>query len=126
VNEEQLFAIEDEMDRVFATWDQRWRNVPDGASCCLCGYSHPFTLIGAGRIVFCQSCLQEMWGKKRIQGQHLGRRPTSLPPVPVDTDEHVLLTDLQRLWRAAGFEPGSAFAIGFDIGAYLVISENVQ
>lgn len=122
MTEEQVLAFSEEKFRLLATWDARWRNIPDGASCCLCGYSNPFTLVGAGQIVFCQSCVQEIWGKSRTQRQHLGRRPTPVSTTPpTDANEQLLLTDLQRLWIAAGFKPGSWFAIGFDIGAYIVI-----
>lgn len=74
----------------------------------------------------CCSCIEEAWRKPRKQGQHLGGDPSPLSPVSVDTNEHRILTDLQRLWCAAGFEAGSPFAVGFDIGAFIVIAGTLQ
>ena len=126
VNEDRAFALEEHQFRLVAIWDQRWRNLPDNASCLLCGYSHPFTLIGGTRTAFCQACLQEIWGKTRIQKHHLGRKSTPLSPIPVDANRHLLLSDMQRVWRAAGFKPGSPFAIGFDLGAYIALCEGLE
>jgi hypothetical protein len=125
LTEERIFELEDETDRVLATWDHRWRNIPDGTSCS-CGSSHPFVLFPRGDGVLCAASIEESHGDRRNQEQHLGGDPTPITPAPGDANEQRLLTDLQRFWQAMGYEPGSRFAIGFDVGAYLVIHENVR
>jgi hypothetical protein len=126
VNEEQALAFGEEKFRLLATWDARWRNLPPDAVC-PCGADDPFVLFPRGKGVLCVACNEETWRRPRVQGQELGGKKTPLSKVFIDANLHRILTDLQELWRAAGFEPGSPFAVGFDIGAYVVIcGERVQ
>jgi len=89
--------------------------------CIDCGAHHPLHLSRQGREVRCHRCAARLAGKPSTQIHHFGGRFDREHTIEIDVNDHAVLTALQDCWWRGRYEPGSPYALGFDIGAWLVV-----
>lgn len=97
--------------------NRRRMRLPYGADCADCGETHPLALNPSRRPLRCYGCWAVRAGRSGFEEQHLGGRPSPLPTVRVPVNQHQVLTLLQDLFWRGTHEPGSLYAVAFDLGA---------
>lgn len=93
-----------------------------GVECSACRTGHPLHLVRRGRDLRCHVCAARETGRTGVEIHHLGGRFGREYTVEVNSNHHAVLTALQDCWWRNRHDPGSAYAVGFDIGAWLVLS----
>ena len=109
--------------------NRRLMRLPYGGVCADCGTDRLIALIpprqsadGTPRgPILCLGCLEVLEGKNPVQEHDLGGRPSPLPKVPVPRNFHEQLIQLQNCFWRGRHEPGSPYAVGFDMGAWLAL-----
>jgi hypothetical protein len=96
-----------------ATYELGW-----GAECEGCGETHPLALASVKDRVVCRECHSVRRGLSPIQAHHLGGRAPNTRTILIGANLHAILTVLQASFWIGTHEPGSPYAIGFDLGAY--------
>lgn len=92
-----------------------------GVLCAACGTGHPLHLVRRERVLLCQACAAREAGRTGVEIHHLGGRFEREYTVEVNSNDHAVLTALQNCWWRNRHDPGSAYAVGFDVGAWLVL-----
>lgn len=72
-----------------------------------------------GDSVVCHECEAVRRGASPFQSHHLGGRAPDTKTVLVGANLHAVLTLLQECFWRSKHEPGSAYAVAFDLAAYL-------
>ncbi|MBM3957535.1 MAG: hypothetical protein FJ313_05735 [Gemmatimonadetes bacterium] len=102
--------------RVALAVNRRMMQLPGGAVCS-CGEARPVCLLRGSEPVICVECARVGWGYGPVEEHHVGGRPSPLPTVLLRSNQHALATWLQEeFWRLDGHEPGSPYAVAFDLG----------
>jgi hypothetical protein len=104
-------------DELALAVSRRRMRLPFEAACVDCGERHPLVLNPWRRSVRCYECWARRAGRATVEPHHLGGRPSPLPVVWVPLNQHVVLTLLQELYWRRWHEPGSPYAVAFDLGA---------
>ena len=90
------------------------------AGCEACGEAEPLMLGRFKDRIVCHECDAVRRGVSPFQAHHLGGRAPNTTTVVVGANLHAVLTLLQECFWKGRHAPGSAYAIGFDLAAYLV------
>lgn len=89
----------------------------DGGAVCACGEARPVCLLRGRDEPICFECVNVEWERGRFEDHHIGGQPSPLPTVRLPRNQHALATWLQEeFWRLDGHEPGSPYAVAFDLG----------
>ena len=91
---------------------------PDVA-CGACGITEPLMLTEADESVVCRECEAVRMGTSPYQAHHIGGRGPDTKTVLVGANLHAVLTLLQDCFWRESHEPGSSYAVGFDLAVYL-------
>lgn len=92
-----------------------------GSMCVACGTGNPLHLARQENELVCHACTARRAGRAAVEVHHLGGRFGREYTVEVNSNDHAVLTALQNCWWRGRHDPGSAYAVGFDIGAWLMI-----
>ena len=104
-------------DATYLVIHRRQMRLSYGATCVDCGESHPLALDPWRLPVRCYECGASAAGRPISEPHHLGGRPSPFRAVPVPLNQHQVLTLLQSCWWRPRHEPGSPYAVAFDVGA---------
>jgi len=92
---------------------------PD-AGCEACGDAEPLMLGRFSDRIVCHECEAVRRGVSPFQAHHIGGRAPNTTTVMVGANIHAVLTLLQGCFWGGRHPPGSPYAIGFDLAAYLL------
>jgi hypothetical protein len=90
------------------------------AKCEACGETEPLVLSHVGKRVVCRECDLARRGLSPFQAHHIGGRAPNTTTVIVGANAHAVLTLLQDAFWRKDHDPGSTYAIAFDLSAYTV------
>lgn len=93
--------------------------LPEGAVCSDCGDPEPLHLKYRRDEVRCHDCTARKTERSVVEEHHLGGRPSLISTQPVTANDHTILSLLQSCFWRGSHQPGSAYALGFDLGAWL-------
>ena len=105
--------------RFLLTRSRRKEELGAEAVCVGCGTSEPLVLTDNGATVVCLECEAVRRGTSPFQAHHLGGRAPGTRTVLVGANLHRLLTLLQDCFWRGKHEPGSSYAVAFDLAVYL-------
>ena len=89
------------------------------ATCEVCGHAEPLALTEKGESIVCLECEAGRRGASRYQAHHLGGRAPDTKTVVIGANLHAVLTLLQECFWRDKHEPGSSYAVAFDLAVYL-------
>ena len=89
------------------------------ATCEVCGYSEPLALTEKKGSIVCLECEAVRRGASPYQAHHLGGRAPGTKTVLIGVNLHAVLTLLQECFWRGKHEPGSSYAVAFDLAVYL-------
>ena len=90
------------------------------AGCEACGEAEPLMLGRPNDRIVCHECDAVRRGVSPFQAHHIGGRAPNTTTVVVGANTHAVLTLLQECFWKGRHTPGSPYAVGFDLTAYLV------
>ena len=90
------------------------------AGCEACGEAEPLMLGRLNDRIVCHECDAVQRGVSPFQAHHIGGRAPNTTTVIVGANIHAVLTLLQECFWKGRHKPGSPYAIGFDLVAYLL------
>ena len=90
------------------------------AGCEVCGEGEPLMLGRLNDRIVCHECDASRRGVSPFQAHHIGGRAPNTTTVVVGANIHAILTLLQECFWKGRHTPGSPYAVGFDLTAYLV------
>ena len=88
-------------------------------ACEACGITEPLMLAEVDESVVCRECEAVRRGMSPFQAHHIGGRGPGTKTVLVGANLHGVFTLLQDCFWRGRHEPGSAYAVGFDLAVYL-------
>ncbi len=91
---------------------------PDPA-CEACGITEPLVLARVKESTVCFECEAVRRGASPFQAHHIGGRGPGTKTVLVGANLHAVLSLLQDCFWRGHHQPGSAYAVGFDLAVYL-------
>lgn len=89
------------------------------AACEDCGHDNLIALSDEKGPIVCRECEAARRGVSPLQAHHLGGRASGTRTVLVAANTHAVLSLLQECFWKGVHDPGSAYAVGFDLAAYL-------
>ena len=89
------------------------------AACEVCQVDEPLVLAKVNGTVICRECEAVHRGASPFQAHHIGGRAPGTRTVLVGANLHAILSLLQECYWRGRHEPGSAYAVAFDLGVYL-------
>jgi len=90
------------------------------ACCEACGETEPLMLGRLKDRIVCHECDAVRRGVSPFQAHHIGGRAPNTTTVVVGANMHAVLTLLQECFWKGRHTPGSSYAVGFDLTAYLL------
>jgi hypothetical protein len=90
-----------------------------GAECEACGEIEPLMLGRFNTRIVCLECEAVRRGASPYHDHHIGGRAPGTRTVLVGANVHAVLTLLQTCFWKGRYEPGSSYAVAFDLAAYL-------
>ncbi len=90
-----------------------------GAACEACGITEPLVLARLNESIVCRECEAVRRGASPFQAHHIGGRGPGTKTVLIGANLHAVLSLLQDCFWRGRHEPGSAYAVGFDLAVYL-------